>query len=108
MLGSPCYLGAVAAKKTSKPKAKPRAAPKSKSPAPIARVVGTTTLGGRTRPFSAIVHPPVKEGSADYSCRVQISLHRPIDTRIAGATAKQARELAFSFVQSLLPQAMFP
>lgn len=91
-------MGIVAAKKKTK----------KKPTTPVARIVGTTTLAGKKHPFSATVHPPVREASGDYSCRVQMSLHRPIDTRIAGATSKQARELAVAFVQSLMPQAMFP
>lgn len=95
-------MALVAAKKKTK-SLKPK-----KKPTPVARIVGTTTLAGKKHPFSAVVHPPVREASGDYTCRVQMSLHRPIDTRIVGATAKQAKELAVAFIQSLMPQAMFP
>lgn len=93
----------MAAKKKSakKPQAK-------KKSTPVARIVGTTTIEGRKHAFSAVVHPPIREASGDYACRVQLSLHRPIDTRIAGATARQAKDLAIAFVQSLIPHAMFP
>ncbi len=77
--------------------------------APLVAITGTTKIAGKARAFSASVHPPTRDAhTGDYACRVQISLRRPIDTRIAGATAKQARELALAFVQSLLPQAIFP
>ncbi len=81
---------------------------RGKTPGPIVRIEGTTKLGGRTRRFFAVVHAPVKEASGDHACRVQVSLRRVVDQPIKGATARQARELAVAFVQSLLPQAVLP
>jgi hypothetical protein len=91
----------VAAKKTS-------TKARGKAPAPILRIVGKATLAGKTRPFFAVVHAPVKQPSGDHVCRVQVSLRRPVDQPIRGATARQARELALAFVHSLLPQAVLP
>ena len=93
------------AKKSSSKKARPTTAGKKRV---LARVEGTVRFGTRTSKFAATVWPPVREATGDYTCRVQMSLRRPIDTKIVGATATQAKELALAFVQSLLPQAIFP
>ena len=88
---------------------RPRTTSARTTRAPIARIRGTATIDRKSRSFLAVVHAPTKDSrTGDYACRVQISLRHPIDTRIAGATAKQAKELALAFVQSLLPQAIFP
>jgi hypothetical protein len=61
---------------------------------------------GTSRPCEVRVLAPVRAGDREYAVRVKLTAPYRIDQEIGGATAQQAKELAFELVHRLLDKAV--
>src|SRR5258706_8451225 len=62
---------------------------------------GQLETKGAARPCEVRVLAPVRSADHEYSARVKLAAPYRIDQEITGASAKQARELAFGLVHQL-------